>query len=131
LLRRIWPAIAFSVFMMPMPGALEDRLSLPLQRLAAKGSSVLLQSSGRWVMNEGNVLTIGSEQLEVAAACNGLAMLMSLAAVAWGTVLLVPMATWKRMVLLAGISPVALRCNVLRITATAWLYQRVSTESGR
>ncbi len=131
LLRRIWPAIAFSVFMLPMPGALEDRLSLPLQQLAAQGSSVLLQSSGMWVMNEGNVLTIGSEQLEVAAACNGLAMLMSLAAVVSATVLLVPMAFWKRVVLLAGIIPIALFCNVLRITSTAWLYQYVATESGR
>lgn len=131
LLRKIWPAIAFSVFMLPMPGALEDRLSLPLQRLAAKGSSVLLQSSGIWVMNEGNVLTIGSEQLEVAEACNGLAMLMSLAAVVSATVLLVPMAFWKRVILLAGIIPIALLCNVLRITATAWLYQHVDTESGR
>ncbi|CAN5904503.1 hypothetical protein BH23PLA1_BH23PLA1_00130 [soil metagenome] len=131
LLQRAWPAIAFLIFMLPMPVALENRLSLPLQRLAAQGSSVLLQGSGMWVMNEGNVLTIGSEQLEVAAACNGLAMLMSLAAVVSATVLLVPMATWKRAVLLAGIIPIALLCNVLRIAATALLYQYVSTETGR
>ena len=76
-------------------------------------------------------MSIGAEQLEVAAACNGLAMLTSLAATISATVLLVPMAGWKRVVLLAGIVPIALLCNVLRIAATAWGYQRITTASGR
>ena len=40
----------------------------------------LLRLSGLWVMPEGNVILVGTEKLEVAAACNGLSMLMSLAA---------------------------------------------------
>ena len=59
-------------------------------------------------MPEGNVILVGNERLEVAAACNGLSMLMSLAATVAATASLVPMANWKRVVLLPSIIPIAL-----------------------
>ena len=55
-----------------------------------------LRLTGLWVMPEGNVILVGNERLEVAAACNGLSMLMSLAATVAATASLVPMANWKR-----------------------------------
>jgi exosortase len=130
LLRRTWPAVAFLAFMFTVPVAINDRISLPMQRMASKASCFLLRLLGLWVMNEGNVIVIGGEQLEVAAACNGLAMLMSLAATIAATVILVPMAHWKRAVLLLSAAPIALLCNVLRIAGTAWCYHLMGSARG-
>ena len=131
LLRKTWPAVAFLVFLFTVPGGINDRISLPLQRLASASSTAVLRGLGLWVMNEGNVLIVGGETLEVAAACNGLAMFMSLSATMAATVILVPMAIWKRVVLLLSVTPIALLCNILRISGTAWCYHLMGSERGR
>lgn len=131
LLRHTWPAVAFLVFMYPIPAGLNSNISLPLQRIACVSSAALLRLLGLWVMDEGNVLVIGQETLEVAAACNGLAMLMSLAATITATVILVPMANWKRVVLLLSVVPIALLCNIVRISGTAWAYHLLGSARGQ
>jgi exosortase len=81
-------------------------------------------------MPEGNVILVGNEKLEVAAACNGLSMLMSLAATVAAAASLVPMSSWKRVLLLFSIVPIALFSNVLRIAVTAWCYYQFGAEVG-
>lgn len=131
LMKRVWPAVAFLIFMYTVPVALNNRLSLPLQGIASWASCALLRLLGLWVMNEGNVIVVGDDQLEVAAACNGLAMLMSLAATITATTILIPMPNWKRVVLLLSVVPIALLCNVLRIAGTVWCYHLIGSERGR
>jgi exosortase len=130
LLLRAWPAIAFLVFMFPLPSRLTADLALPLQRLATDLSSSLLRLSGLWVLAEGNTIIVDSSRLEVAQACNGLSMLMTMAATVAATTLLVPMAIWKRVVLLLSFIPIAILANVLRIAATAWCYHYWGAEVG-
>jgi exosortase len=130
LLRRTWPAIAFLVFMMPLPERLNSVLSRPLQGVAASGSASFLRLCGVWVLVEGNDLVLGVDHLEVAAVCNGLSMLMSLATTVAATTLLLPLAVWKRAFLLLSVIPISLACNILRIAATAWCYQRFGPEFG-
>jgi exosortase len=130
LLRRVWPAIAFLVFMLPLPPSINSILAQPLQRVATTWSTALLKLTGLWVVAEGNVILVGSEQLEVAAACNGLSMLMCLAATVAAMTVLLPIALWKRVVLLLSIIPIALVSNVLRIWATAWCYHWYGGEIG-
>jgi exosortase len=122
LLRRVWPAIAFLVFLLDLPQSINGVLSRPLQNLATLGTSALLRLTGLWVVTEGNVILVGADPLEVAVACNGLSMLMCLAATVAAMTILVTMDSWKRVVLLLSIVPVALISNILRITATAWCY---------
>ncbi len=81
-------------------------------------------------MPEGNVIMVGAMPLEVATACNGLSMLMSLAAAVAATASILPMATFKRLVLLVSIIPIALASNILRIAATAWCYYQFGAEVG-
>ena len=76
------------------------------------------------------MILVGNEKLEVAAACNGLSMLMSLAATVVAAASLVPMSNWKRFLLLASIIPIALGSNVLRIAATAWCYYQFGAKIG-
>jgi exosortase len=127
---KTWPAFAFLIFLYPLPPQVNAGLAQPLQSLATTCACFLLRLTGLWVMPEGNVIMVGGERLEVAAACNGLSMLMSLAATVCATASLVPMANWKRLVLLPSIIPIALGSNVLRIAATAWCYYKFGSEVG-
>ncbi len=118
------------MFLLPLPAKFNSVLSQPLQRIATWGSCSLLRFTGLWVVAEGNIILVGSDQLEVAAACNGLSMLMCLTATVAALTILVPMSTWKRIVLLASIIPIALISNILRITATAWCNHLFGAEVG-
>jgi exosortase len=126
LMRRVWPAIVFLVFMLPLPPRINTFLALPLQSFAASSSYFLLQLTGIWVIQEGNVINLntshGVERLDVALACNGLRMLMTMAATVVATVILLPLPNWKRIVLLLSIVPIALVSNMARIVATGWSY---------
>jgi exosortase len=126
LLRRVWPAIAFLIFMFPLPQSINTLLALPLQSLAATSSTFLLQLTGMWVIQDGNVINLstahGMERLDVALACNGLRMLMTMAATVIAAVIIVPLPAWKRIVLVLSIVPVALVSNMARIVSTGWSY---------
>jgi exosortase len=135
LLYRAWPAIFFLVFMLPLPNAVNGLIALPLQRIAATGSYYLLQLSGFWVVQQGNVLFLatpfGTRSLDVALACSGLKMLMTLAATVTATILLLPLPLWKRIILLVSAVPIALISNITRIVATGWCYYFIEGETGQ
>ena len=130
LLRRVWPAIIFLVFLLPLPSAVNDFIALPLQRIAATGSCFLLQLSGFWAIQEGNVIQLatphGPMPLDVALACNGLRMLMTMAATITATIILIPLPTWKRITLLFSTVPIAMISNIIRIVATGWCYYMIT-----
>lgn len=133
LLSRAWPAVLFLVFMLPLPTSLNTMVAMPLQRIATIGSCFVLQLTGLWVVPMGNVINLstprGPQQLEVALACNGLSMLMTLAATVTATVILMPMPVWKRLAVLASAVPIALVSNIARIVATGWLYYILEGET--
>jgi exosortase len=135
LLQRVWPAIAFLVFMLPLPPTINDLIALPLQRIAASGSCFLLQLSGLWAIQEGNVIDLstphGMAPLDVALACNGLRMLMTMAATITATIILIPLPTWQRIVLLVSAVPIALLSNMIRIVTTGWCYYLITGPSAK
>jgi exosortase len=135
LLERAWPSILFLVFMLPLPTAVNGMISMPLQRIAATGSFYILQLSGFWAIQQGNIINLktgdGMEQLDVALACNGLKMLMTLAATVTAAVLLLPLPTWKRIVLLLSAVPIAMISNMIRIVTTGWCYYYISGEHAK
>ena len=126
LLKRVWPAIAFLAFLFPLPAGVNDWVALPLQRIAATGSCFLLQLAGFWAVQQGNVIQLttphGVMPLDVALACNGLRMLMTMAATITATIILIDLPTWKRIVLLASTIPIAMCSNMIRIVATGCCY---------
>ena len=64
--------------------------------------------------------------LDVALACNGLRMLMTMAATITATIILIPLPTWKRITLLVSTVPIALLSNMIRIVATGWCYYLIT-----
>ena len=133
LLERAWPAVIFLVFMLPLPPLINGMVSGRLQGFATVGSVFIMQTLGLRAVAEGNVIHLldappGSRTLEVAVACNGLSMLMTLAATVTATIALIPMPMWKRVVVLASAIPIALLSNIIRIVATGWCYNRLAGE---
>ena len=55
-------------------------------------------------------------------ACNGLRMLMTMAATVTATMILIPLPRWKQIALFLSIVPIALVSNMVRIVTTGWFY---------
>lgn len=123
-LRWALPAVIYLFFMLPLPPSLNEVLAGPLQTMATMGSVALIQASGTPVVAEGNVISIGTQRLEVAEACRGLSMLLSFAALIAAMVILTKRPAWERVVLVLSTVPIALLCNVVRIATTAIVYSR-------
>ena len=112
-----WPAIAFLVFMIPLPHRLERMLGDPLQSLATKCSTVVLQTIGFPAFGEGNVIVMEKGKIAVVEACSGLSMLLTFAAITTGMAILFKRHWTDKVVLLLSTIPVAAGVNVLRIVA--------------
>jgi exosortase len=122
LLQRTWPAIAFLVFMIPLPYELERNVGQPLKVAATASSTYLLQTLGQPAIRDGNLILIDEVRLGVVDACSGLKMLMTFAAFSVGAVLLLERSRFEKLMVLLGIIPIAIVSNVLRITATGLSY---------
>lgn len=122
LLKRTGPAIAFLVFMIPLPYELERNVGQPLKIAATASSTYLLQTLGQPAIRDGNLILIDEVRLGVVDACSGLKMLMTFAAFSVGAVLILERSRFEKLMVLMGIIPIAIIANVLRITATGLSY---------
>lgn len=134
LARITWPGTAFLLFMIPMPYAVEVSLAQPLQSLAAEASTTCLQLFGYTALQRGNTIALrdtvlGTEALlGVEEACSGLRMLVVFFAIATSFALLLQRSWLHRWLIVLSAVPIALICNIVRITATGAVYQSVSPE---
>jgi exosortase len=122
LLRWSWPALAFLLFMIPLPFFVDTALAHPLRRLATLMSTYVLQTFGYPAIAEGNIILIGQVKLGVVEACSGLGMLMTFFALATALALVVTAPLADRIVLVLSAAPIAVVTNVLRIAVTGMAY---------
>lgn len=122
LLKRTGPAVAFLVFMIPLPYELERNVGQPLKAAATTASTFMLQTLGQPAIRDGNLILIDEVRLGVVDACSGLKMLMTFAAFSVGAVLLMNRSRFEKFMVVLGIVPIAVASNVLRITATGLSY---------
>src|SRR5262249_28968354 len=99
LLRWCLPSLGFLIFMVPLPFRIEGELSAPLQRIATKLSTTALQTLGQPAFDEGNVILLGEERLEVAQACSGLRLFMSVIALTYAYVTIIRRPWWEKVLL--------------------------------
>jgi exosortase len=122
-----WPAIGFLFFMIPLPWRAEQALGAPLQWLATRSSTYVLQTLGLPAVAEGNIILLTDNiRIGVVEACNGLGMLMMFFAYASAAALIVDRPLLDRALILLSAVPIALLANILRITVTGFLYVHVS-----
>jgi exosortase len=118
-----WPALAFLLFMIPVPYRVEVALAQPLQRVAAVSSTYVLQTLGFMAISEGNVIRLGDTRIGVVEACSGLSMLLIFFALATAVTLVVKRPWPEKAVIMISALPVAIIANVIRITATGILHK--------
>jgi exosortase D (VPLPA-CTERM-specific) len=115
---------AFLILMIPIPALIMNRITFPLQLLAAKLAAALLEMVGVVVHRGGNILTLASEQrLDVAEACSGIRSLLTLITLAIIYGYFMETRKWVRVVLVCLTVPIAVIANSFRVFGTALLMQ--------
>jgi exosortase len=121
----VWPSIAFLAFMIPLPFRIENALGSPLQLIATTVSTYALQTLGFMAFAEGNVIQLNEARIGVVEACSGLSMLITFVALSTAAALVVKRPMLDKIVLVASSVPVALLANIIRISATGILHDKV------
>ncbi|MFA7316542.1 MAG: VPLPA-CTERM-specific exosortase XrtD [Sulfuricella sp.] len=111
------------LFAVPLPPYLSRTLTFKLKMLASSFSVGLLRLSGVSVAQDGNIIDLGIDQLQVVDACSGLryVMPMVLLALLIGH-FFVKKGAWRKWTLLVMVLPLAVLINSLRIFVTGLLY---------
>ncbi len=135
-LRLTWLPILFLVFAMPIPGIYYGRIALPLQNLAAKFSANIIQLFGVTIEVAASKLTLRSASgqwypLAVEEACSGVRLLMAFLALSVAMAYLAERPIWQRVIVVVMGVPVAIACNVIRVTITCSMYYLDLPELGQ
>jgi exosortase D (VPLPA-CTERM-specific) len=113
--RRLLTPLLILIFMVPLPPFFSEQLSLQLQLLSSQIGVWVIRAAGISVYLQGNVIDLGTYQLEVAEACSGLRYLFPLMTLAFliGYVFRGPW--WKRAIVFLSSIPITVLMNSFRI----------------
>lgn len=121
LVRTLWFPLAYTVFMVPVPGGIIDKVGFPMQLLASGATAHLLDLMGIPVVRAGIQLNVDGYGFAVAQACSGMSSLVALVGVTAVFAYLTKLPTVYKWVLFALSIPIAIAANILRITAVSLL----------
>lgn len=122
LLFRFLPAFVVLGFLVPVPGMVRQRISVPLMTATAKVTAGVSEILGVPVERSGNQLSINGQKVGIAEACNGLRMVFALVLVSYAFAFGEPLRHYVRLIILAASPLSAIVCNVIRLVPTLWLY---------
>ena len=88
-----------------------------------------LQTLGYDVIREGHVLHIGQTNVAVAEACNGLRMITAFFVISALVVLVIERPFWEKCLIMLSSLPIALVCNMIRLTLTSISFTLISGET--
>jgi exosortase D (VPLPA-CTERM-specific) len=114
---------AFLILMIPIPTLVISQITFPLQLLAARLSTALLELVNVPVLRQGNVIYLASMPLDIVEACSGIRSLLSLVTLSIIYGYLMETRTWVRVVLALSAVPIAVAANSFRIFGTGLLVQ--------
>lgn len=109
--------IMLLLFMVPLPAFLYNNLSSQLQLISSYLGVQVIRFFHISVLLEGNVIDLGSYQLQVAEACNGLRYLFPLMTLGFIVACFFRAPFWKRAVLFLSTIPITVLMNSFRIGA--------------
>ena len=132
LIRYAWLPVGYLIFAIPLPQRLYFSITLPMRLLAAKIAATLLgMLEGLEATVSGVVISVVyngrsiKPDLNVAEACSGMRLLMAFVALGVAMAYLHYRPIWQRLVLLACTIPIAVLCNIVRVTVTGFIYVRI------
>lgn len=129
LAKYMWLPVAYLFFAVPLPGRLYREVTTPLRQLASHvGATMLswvpeLQATAQGVIID--VVYKGKPfepSLDVAEACSGMRLLMAFVALGVAMAYLHKRPVWQRLILVVSTIPIAIVCNVIRVTITGFIY---------
>jgi exosortase len=129
LIKHTWLPIAFLIFAVPLPERYYKELTIPMRQWAAAVASGLLDLVPKLdatangvvidVFYKGRLL---DPPLDVAEACSGMRLLMAFLALGVAMAYLHYRPLWQRVILLISTVPIAIFCNIVRVTITGFIY---------
>lgn len=128
-MRLTWLPVAYLMFAVPLPQRFYVSLTMPMRQMAATVAAALLnlcasvQTSVNGVVID--VIYQGhpvEPSLNVAEACSGMRLLMAFVALGVAMAYIHARPIWQRLVLVVMTVPIALLCNIVRVTVTGFLY---------
>jgi exosortase len=129
LIKYIWLPIIYLVFAVPIPTRIYNDLTVPLRTHDAQIAAVFLNLvKGLEANASGVVIDVVYKGvrlepgLDVAEACSGMRLLMAFLALGVAMAYLHYRPAWQRLVLLASTVPIAILCNIVRVTTTGFIY---------
>jgi exosortase len=129
LLKLTWLPIAFLIFAVPLPDRFYRSLTNPMRQWAASAAAALLNLvSGVEATAKGAIIDIIykghrlESGLDVAEACSGMRLLMAFLALGVVMAYIHRRPLWQRIILLVSTVPIAIFCNIVRVTCTGFIY---------
>ncbi len=129
LLRFAGLPVLYLLFAIPLPQRYYVAITMPMRELAATVAAALLnltrsvETSVTGVIID--IVYLGEPlepSLNVAEACSGMRLLMAFLALGVAMAYLHERPFWQRSVLLLSAVPIAICCNVIRVTVTGFIY---------
>ncbi len=131
-LRLAWFPLFFMLFMIPLPGAVVDALTLPMKMAVSQVAEHILYAVGYPIARTGVILQIGQYKLLVADACAGLQTLFTLEALGLLYLNIVRHDSLFRNVALAIlIVPISFTANVIRVMALTLITYHYGDAAGQ
>ena len=129
LVRYTWLPICFLIFAIPFPQRYYVKYTMGLRTVSASVAGYLLNlMEGVETSVTGVVIDIVyngrhlEPKLNVAEACSGMRLLMAFLALGVAMAYLHYRPIWQRLVLLASTIPIAVLCNIIRVSTTGFIY---------
>ena len=113
--RHIWVAMLLLFFTVPLPSFLYNNLSSQLQLISSEIGVWFIRQFGISVYLAGNVIDLGSMQLQVVEACSGLRYLFPLMTLAFIVAIFFRGAWWKKLLIFLSSIPITVLMNSFRI----------------
>lgn len=115
------PALAFLIFMIPIPYILYDAIAFPLKLFATFCATTSLALLDIPVLREGNIIYLANTTLEVADACSGIRSLFSLLALGTFLAFITSEHYLRRIAIILLVFPIAILTNAGRVIGTGIL----------
>ena len=130
-MRTAWFPVLFLLAGIPWPDQVYSKLAGPLQQLAAKVAVHVLTLTGVEAAQQGTKIVMmgyggALRTLNVAEACAGLKALMTFVAVSATVAFLSARPLWQKLIISASAVPIAIACNVMRVSGQGLLDHYVS-----
>lgn len=136
LMRYLWLPVLYLGLSVPWPESIYTQVAYPLQELAAKGSVEILRLCGVTIERHASNIKLYSrsgapQDLTVAEACAGMRLLVAFFAIGVAIAYIEVRPLWQRVVLVLAGVPIAVACNILRVTITSTMFYLDKPEWGK